>query len=240
MANPYLYYAIFGDFSAGIEISCSGHQVTALPDEIEIEKYTRLEHPDYVESFFKGYFGERLMRDDSALFESAKTCPDCLVIKGELKEDFTFAYLKNIVGLIQCLSEQGAKCIFDMQVVRWYRAAEWQTVFESMDPVDLQYHVMIYSSEMEEKQCWLHTRGLRKFGCSDISVLNVDESSVKEALDVVNELMQLQMKGQTLSEQIELSDQCNNRLISGKLFSDLNNYDFNNSYYEFEWKIRMH
>ncbi|MBU5439162.1 hypothetical protein KQI42_14160 [Tissierella sp. MSJ-40] len=233
--NPFVFFVVFGVTNDNLKISRSKHRVEEIPKGLEIQKYSKYEHKEYIEGFYQDYLGKYLEEKSGDLYKNVSGAEHCLVIRGEIEDDFTLSYIRNIIGIIQCLCEEGAIAVLDLQTFNWYSDSEWGSIFFNNDEFNPFHHVVILCSQIDDKNYWLHTRGMRKFGRPDISVINVLKDDIKPSSHVINQIIHYQAYGAIMSEHVKINIQEHNYTIDGTYTEDFENYDFNNAFYVFDW-----
>jgi hypothetical protein len=73
-----------------------------------------------------GFF---LKEKDLELYQRVVGSETCMVIQGKIEKSETLEYLKNAIGLVQCLFERGSIAILDMLTLTWYYPKEWSEKF---------------------------------------------------------------------------------------------------------------
>ncbi|MFR3783098.1 MAG: hypothetical protein ACLTXR_04690 [Clostridia bacterium] len=124
------------------------------------------------------FVGKILKEEQPELYEKIQKENIWAVINGEIMQDDNLKYLRNTIGIVQAFLDTGAIAVLDMQTFSLYSAEEFTEKIFSKD-LDVYSHVKNLISKMEDKNIWLHTRGLHKFGRPDVSIENIDESEVK-------------------------------------------------------------
>lgn len=170
--EPYLFYVVYGSFTDELTIDSAKYHSCGLPEGLDLAIYSADENCGTVELFRTGHFGQWLWEMDPALSTVVLAAPGCAILRGEVSDSPALDYLRDAVGLVACLLDQGGLAVFDPQAFQWWSPAKWrETIFEGADG-SLKQHVSILVSA-EDGRNWWHTRGLRKFGRPDLSVRRV-------------------------------------------------------------------
>lgn len=132
-------------------------------------------------------------------------------------------------------AKDGAVAVLDLLTFTLFSAEEWTK--KIFDPGFTPYsHTVILASEEEDDSIWLHTRGMRKFGRPDISMEKVLKSDVQNASQVVNQMIFYGALGVFFSKPVKLHTHSGmSCIVMPKFIEDMDNPDFNNSYYQILW-----
>ena len=235
-SRPFLFYVIFGVKNEELKVSRGRHHVDGFPDGLELVFCDREKNDAYMQSLLGDSLGKIFNREKHDLYESVKTTDQWAVIRGEVCEDADLDYIQNVIGLIQALIDNGAIGVLDLQTLSLYASEEWSNKFfeQEFNPYD---HVTILASEMEEELMWLHTRGMRKFGRPDIGVRKVSASEMEEAVQLINQMIYYGSMGAFFDKEVKFHTQNGNTyVVNPRFVEDYDNPDFNNAYYDFEWR----
>ena len=228
--KPFLVYVIFGISGDQIEVSKSKHHVDGMPEGLDSISLERPMHSEYIDGIIGGEIGKVLKRADSDLYEECKAAEQIVIMKGEIKEDSTLDYMRNVIGLIQACLDKGAKGVLDLQTFTLYSPKEWTDRFFEKE-VNAQNHVLIMFSE-EENGYWIHTRGMAEFGRPDYGISNVPEDKLEDYKQVIDQMVFYGGQGILFKGKAKL------HTFNGKTFevttefvNDFENDDYNNAYY---------
>ena len=233
--RPLLFYVIFGVKDEELTVSRERHQVDAFPDGLEFMMYNKSEHSEYMSSMLGGTLGEVLDERNHDLYEAVCNTDRWAVIRGEVQQDEDLHYMRNAIGFVQALVESGAVGVLDLQTFNLYTAQEW-TDHIFMPEFHPYAHVDVLVSETEDGACWVHTRGMRKFGRPDIGVEGVLKGELDNAVEVVQQLLYYGVLGAFFSRPVKLHTNSERTYIVRPGFvEDFDNPDYNNSYYRISW-----
>lgn len=228
--KPYLFYVVFGVSGDELEISRTKHNVDAIPEGLDSVSLMRPEHSDYIDGLIGGEMGKLLKREYSDLYETCKACDKVVIMRGEMADDSTLDYMRNIIGMGQAFFDKGAKGIFDIQTFSLYSPKEWNDRFFGKD-VNAQNHVLIMFSK-EEDGYWIHTRGMAEFGRPDYGISKVPEDKLEDYKQVIDQMVFYGGQGLVFRGSAKL------HTFNGKTFrvstefvNDFDNDDYNNAYY---------
>ena len=92
-------------------------------------------------------------------------------IRGDISDPPDLNYLRNVIGFITWCLDSDSIAVFDPQMFKWWIPSEWmEWIFDPAAAVP-RHHVFILTSEDENGTEWFHTRGMRKFGRRQISLM---------------------------------------------------------------------
>ncbi len=185
--KPILVYVVFGVTENEMQVSQEKHHVDGFPEDLQAMPLNRAEHGDYIDGFLGGDLGRILEEDDPELYARCKAAENCVIIRGEVKEDATFDYMRNVIGIMQAFIDQGAVGVLDLLTLSLYAPEKWTERFFEKE-VNAQNHVMILCSE-EEDGFWMHTRGMAEFGRPDCSVHHVRKEDLDEYKKLVDQII---------------------------------------------------
>ena len=228
--KPFLFYVVFGVSGDELEVSRTKHNVDGLPEGLDIISLARPDHSDYIDGLIGGGIGEHLKKADSALYESCKACDKVVIMRGEIADDSTFDYMRNLIGICEAFIDKGAKGILDLQTFTLYSPKEWNDRFFGKD-VNAQNHVLIMFSK-EDDGYWIHTRGMAEFGRPDYGISKVPEDKLEDYKQVIDQMVFYGGQGLVFKGSAKL------HTFNGKTFrvstefvNNFDNDDYNNAYY---------
>lgn len=109
--NPFLFFVVYGDFPAGRAISRSKYRCAGIPDGIEVRSYTKQSNSEVLANFLDGYLWEQLQKADPERAAAISQAPECIVIRGEIPDRDNLDYLRDVVGFITYLGDNGGLCV---------------------------------------------------------------------------------------------------------------------------------
>lgn len=234
--RPLLYYVIFGVSDEELNVSRERHKVDAFPDGLNFTMCKKAENSEYMSALLGGELGKILAERNHSLYETAYKANQWAVIQGEIEQDQDLNYMRNVIGFVQALVETGAVAVLDLLTFTLFTPEEWTENIFALD-FDPYAHVVILESVMEDGSVWLHTRGLGKFGRPDISLENVDNNEIEQAVRVVNQLLYYSVLGAFFSRPTKVHTHTGQAyIVNAKFHDDFDNPDFNNAFYQISWK----
>lgn len=228
--KPFLFYVVFGVSGDELEVSRTKHNVDGMPEGLDIISLARPDHSDYIDGLIGGGIGEHLKKADSDLYEACRTCDKVVIMRGEIADDSTLDYMRNLIGICEAFIDKGAKGVLNLQTFTLYSPKEWTDRFFGKD-VNAQNHVLIMFSK-EDNGYWIHTRGMAEFGRPDYGISKVPEDKLEDYKQVIDQMVFYGGQGLVFKGSAKL------HTFNGKTFrvstefvNDFDNDDYNNAYY---------
>ena len=235
--NAHLFYTIHGRFPEMPQLSRARYRCEGIPEQCDLQLYTRETEPQVFEIGLDGYLGRQLRKDDANLFAAASSSTQCLVLRGEVSDPPTLDYFRDVVGLVMAMLDGGGTAVFDPHAFKWWNPQQWrERVFEPAGAVP-RHHVSILVSEDPHagaQHRWYHTRGMIKFGRPDLSVHGVAPNLEAAVQDLCNRFIEMQAFGAVVPEGQPIKM---NSLPTGWCCfhrGSLDDPDFNNRHIEIE------
>lgn len=234
--EPFLIYVLYGDIDTDAALSRSRYRSNGIADGLEPAKYSRENFPGVFEGFESGFLWGRLKIKNPVLAAAVTTSPECLVLRGNPRDDISLDYLRDAVGLLTFFLDHGGIGIFDPQTFQWWTPADWRARIFDPAATSPKNHVMILHSQDDRPDTkWFHTRGMRKFGRPDISVRHVPPAHENGVIDLCNRLIELQALGAIVAEGREIKMASLPPGGTARHGGDLDDPDFNNTHIEIVW-----
>lgn len=236
--EPLLFYVLYGDINRKALLDREFYRSAGVPSGLDLMHYGPPSNADVPGTFRDGYLWEEFKAANPVLASTVANCESCLILRGEPTDSTTLNYLRDTVGLITYLLDQGGVCVYDPLMFRWWDKEEWRkVVFEPAAAVPRQHAVILFSAEEDDpSRKWFHTRGMRKFGRPDISVHHVRPEHEAAVIDLCERLIEHQAFGHVVAE--GQSIQMSSLPAGGTLHhqGDLDDPDFNNVHLEAVWR----
>lgn len=233
--NPFIFYIVHGNFTADFNIFPSKYRSAGLPKGIELMKYSPSKHPEVVKSFLEGYVWTNFKKENPGLSNQISSSKECFIISGEIADTSNLNYLRDIVGVITYLLDNGGISVYDPQAFTFFGKTDWaEKIFNPNGSVP-RNHVMILVSE-ENGTKWYHTRGLRKFGRPDLSIHNVPEKYEEQVTDLIGRFIEYQGFGGIIPDGQKITMKSLPEGMWCKNEGDFEDLDFNNKHVEIYWK----
>lgn len=228
--EPFLFYVVYGEVDPSIPLSSELYHSEGIPLGIDVMSYSADSDLDIVTSFRKGYVWDNFLARNPEFAAHVESCQSCIILRGTPTESETLNYLRDTVGLVAFMLDNGGCAVFDPQILRWWSPNEWKSeLFNPVGPVPT-HHIVILKSEEDEssRSYWFHTRGMRKFGRPDISLHNMTEENEESAISIINELISIQAFGAIFTENEQVSIHLPSQEIIAARKGSLDDPDFNN------------
>ncbi len=205
-----LFYFVPGEPpKEGLNLSRSRHRVEGFPQGLNVSAHERDADPEWFMRFFaRPGLGFGI---DEALAERADEVRGVArgtVLRGEFPDPPDLGYLRDGVGVVSALLDQGGMGVLDLSVARWWSPEEWVARFVERGGFAVGDFVSLVSSDDEAVHpgIWVHTRGMRKFGRPDLQVKHVrgpwsgDNPLIQAAAGVLNSLSERLCLGAVLRD----------------------------------------
>ena len=235
--EAFLFYVAFGDIAHRRPLDGQKYRCRGVPDGFMLTAYDKTRHKEYFGGPLQGYLWDRLKVENAGLAQRIEESTGCIVVRGSQKNPETLEYLRDCVGLLMFLLDNGACVIYDPQMFHWWSRDEWQErIFAPAAPVPRHHVTILFSAEEGSGDLlWFHTRGMRKFGRPDVSVRRVGSDYRDAVIDLCGRFIEYQAFGGVIPEGYEI------RMATlppgGTMHhaGDLEDPDFNNVHVEAVW-----
>jgi hypothetical protein len=231
--DAFVLYTVFGKAPKEFALS-KAYRTSGIPEGVEIYLQTRREAPDSFSIAAEGPIGAELSKQQ-ALATAVRAQNDCVLLRGEIKDPPLLNYLRDTVGLITWLLDQGCVGVLDTQIFRWWSPAEWRKTFFDHGQAYPRHHAVILVSPEDDGTEWFHTRGMRKFGRPDISVRFVPAQYRAAVTDLCNRFIEMQAFGATIREGQEINMATLPPGMKAHHWGSPDDLAFNNVHVEIAW-----
>jgi hypothetical protein len=230
-----LAYILFGDFGQLAACSASRYDTAGLPDGVQVGMNLRAEQPELFDEWETGPFGDQLRA--SGLYDAVAGSKAMLRVLGSVGDPESLDYLRDSVGVVTCLLDQGGVCVLDLQTFRWWSPADWTSqIFAAHEPQPRRHAVILFSDEEAAPGLsWYHTRGMRKFGRPDLSVHAVPPDLAPAVIDLLNRFIEMEAFGAIIDEGQEIRMASLPEGLTCRHGGELEDPDFNNVHVEIVW-----
>ena len=234
-AKAMLVWFVFGEFPAEPKLDLTAHGSHGLPQGVEILRIPkdRLAHWDGHP--LRGAIGEILREGNPGAFESARKAPECLMVRGELADADSLAYLRDTLGVIAALLDVGGVAVVDPQILEMFSVDDWRSRYAADVVAMPRSHVLVLCQDDVGGTAWIKTRGMRKFARPDVSIRRVPQAHVQRAGAVAARLADLQARGMRFGDGSTVDIE---GLLDGLKITrggSLDDPEFNNTHLEIEW-----
>lgn len=189
-----LCFAAFGYLQMQPPIDREKYRSAQVPPGFTMMVYDRTKQTIGFDEFFTGRPWRLASETNPAIAKSCEAAGQLVVFRGETPDPANLDYLRDAVGIMRYLFDQGATAIFDPLTYELWTPREWDyRLFAHGKPV-LHEHVMILRTPQGNGEQF-QTRGLRKFGRPDLSVQNVADRYGDAVLELLNLYIGFQTAG---------------------------------------------
>jgi hypothetical protein len=190
-----LLYFVFGHFAEQLELDLSAHGSAGLPRGVEMRRVPKAVLAHWDGHPLRGALADILRDGNPAAFEAARKASWCLMLRGELPDADSLAYLRDTLGVVAALLDAGGVAVVDPQILEIFSAADWRARYVGAELAAPRNHVSILCQDDDTGHAWIKTRGMRKFARPGISILKVPRDEMQRAGAVAAKLVDLQARG---------------------------------------------
>ena len=203
-----LFYLVFGDVPADLNVSRARHHVDQLPPELAVSIHARSDDPAWFDGWLSPPVGVEIAHVFGADADAVRATCRVAAVRAEFDDPPTLAYLRNAVGVVSAIAEHGAAAVFDVQALTWWRPDEWRRRFVDRSEFAIGDHIFTAVSRDpgDPERTSLRTRGMVKFGRPDLLVRHlpgppdVDRPDVARAADVIDGLANFLARGGVIAD----------------------------------------
>lgn len=234
-SRPQVFYAIYGDFVENpFQVSRSKYACEGVPRRIDIQIYKDDKLSNLMWPFKDDPLKTQLAKNSPLLFSMAKNSKSCVVIKGEIEQDESLNYLRDLTGFITALMDNGGAAVLDLYTFSLWGGDDWRKKFFNPESPVFGNHVTILDSQEDNGTSWLRTRGMIKFGRPDLSVHFVNNECKNGIVEMIKRFIGLQTEGGVVSEGQAIQMQGVPNGLRCYHRGDMQDPDFNNVHIEIE------
>lgn len=234
-AKAMLLYFVFGGFAAEPQLDLSAHGSHGLPPEVEMRRIPKAALAHWEGHPLRGALGEILREGNPAAFELARKAPECLMLRGELADADSLAYVGDTLGVVAALLGAGGAAVVDPQILEIFAADEWRTRYAGDAVAASRNHVLILCQDDAGGSAWIKTRGMRKFARPDISIRRVPQAEVQRAGAVASQLVEFGMRGMRFGDGSVIEAEGLPGGLKITRGGSLDDPEFNNTHLELIW-----
>jgi hypothetical protein len=210
-AKSSLFYLVFGEPPAHLNVKRARHHVDELHPELQVSIHARGDDPAWFDGWLSNPLGAEIDRAFGAEARRVYTAGRVAAVRGEFDDPASLNYLRNTVGVVSAIAESGAVAIFDVYALTWWKPDEWRRRFIERNEFHIADHVFTAVSQEEGAAdegptLRMRTRGMRKFGRPELQVRrvpgppDVDTPAVRRAADVVDGLANYMARGGVIGD----------------------------------------
>src|SRR4051794_33549888 len=123
-----LFYVVPGRLAAaGLQLSRSRHHI---PPGLQVSAHKRSDNPAWLDGFFgKPGLGSDLGKVFGPRADKLRAVRRCVIAKGEFPDPSDLAYLRDSLGIVSAVLDQGGLGVLDLFAIRWWSKEEWMERF---------------------------------------------------------------------------------------------------------------
>ena len=191
--TPSVFFAVFGNFGPQFPpVSSARYRTAGLPASVGVHYYGATEMPPLHQLIQK--LGRTTMLRQTELIDIACQSPSACLFRGDVADDRTLNYLRDVIGLVMCRLETGGAAVCDMNSFGLYAPQDWAQAMFARSEAEPTESVTIMASE-EAQGTWFHTRGMLTFGRPDLSLRAIQPPWRQAGLDLINRFIEFQAQG---------------------------------------------
>jgi hypothetical protein len=210
-----LFYFVPGEPpTGGLQLSPSRHHAESCPEELYVSRHSRPDNPEWFDGFFThpglGSGIDDVFGPGAGAVRSANRAT---LVHGDIPDPAGLEYLRDSVGVVSAVLEQGGLGVLDLYAARWWSKEEWLRRFVERSEFAVEDFVQFISSDddLRHPGVWVHTRGLRKFGRPDLQIKHVsgpwakDNPKLRAAGRVLNIVAEYLCRGAVVEDRQTMS-----------------------------------
>ena len=234
-AKAMLVYFVFGTFAAEPKLDLTTHGSHGLPQGVEILRIPKDRLAHWEGHPLRGAIGEILREGNPGAFDAARRASECLMVRGELADADSLAYLRDTLGVVAALLDVGGVAVVDPQILEMFSADDWRARYPADAIAAPRSHVLVLCQDDTGGTAWIKTRGMRKFARPDISIRRVPQAEVQRAGAVAARLADLQARGMRFGDDSTVDVEGLPGGLKVTRAGSLDDPEFNNTHLELAW-----
>ena len=204
-----LMYLIVGPPPQGeLQVSRKRHHVSELEPALRVSTHRRAEDP----AWFDGWFAPPLGAELDMLFldpDDVRAAEELTLVRGTFDDPKDLNYLRNTIGTVSAIADAGARAIFDVHALQWWRPSDWRQQFvdaPSQFRVADHVGVIVTDDARHHPGLWTHTRGMRKFGRPELQIRHLpgpystSNPAVRDSGDILHGIASYLAQGAVLRD----------------------------------------
>ena len=173
-ATASLFYLVFGEPPAHLNVKRARHHVDELHPELQVSIHARGDDPAWFDGWLSNPLGAEIPRVFGDMASRVYTAGRVAAVRAEFDDPPSLAYLRNTVGVVSAISEEGAVAIFDVYWLTWWTPQDWRARFMDRSEFHIADHIFTAVSRDDAADtARMRTRGMRKFGRPELQVRRV-------------------------------------------------------------------
>jgi hypothetical protein len=202
-----LFYLVFGEPPAHLNVKRARHHVDELPPQLQVSIHARGDDPAWFDGWFSPPVGLEIPLVFGAGADTVYRAPRVAAVRADFADPASLGYLRNSVGVVSAIAEEGAVAIFDVSALTWWRPEEWRRRFVDRSEFHIGDHIFTaVSEEPVGGTVSVQTRGMRKFGRPELLVRHLsgprdpEAPAVRAASEVMDGLANYAARGGVLAD----------------------------------------
>jgi hypothetical protein len=234
-AKAMLVWFVFGEFPAEPKLDLTAHGSHGLPRGVEILRIPKDRLAHWEGHPLRGAIGEILREGNPGAFDAARRASECLMVRGELADADSLAYLRDTLGVVAALLDVGGVAVVDPQILEMFSADDWRARYPADAIAAPRSHVLVLCQDDTGGTAWIKTRGMRKFARPDISIRRVPQAEVQRAGAVAARLVELQARGMRFGDGSTVDVEGLPGGLKVTRAGSLDDPEFNNTHLKLAW-----
>ena len=236
-ARAFHLWFVFGDFADDFRIDAARYRTRGAPEGIDVLRYAHASIRAWDGYPLAGTMGKLFEGENAPLLARAKAARDCLMLRGEIPDPASLDVIRDALGTITALVDQGGVAVVDPQTLSMFDPVEWRARFFASDEFVARNHVAILASDDDAAfgRKWIHTRGLRKFARPDIGISNVPPEYAGHAGQLADRFVEFQAQGGIVEDGREIVIEGLPASMRVKHAGSLDDPKFNNTHLAIRW-----
>jgi hypothetical protein len=192
-----IFFIVMGDFKDMDPMDVEKYKSSGMPDGFSAFPYRETQHEGLKRDICSGYIWDFTNKFRPELCGLIHQTTSSFLLRGDQKEQEDLDYLKEIVGFVAYLLDNGGIAVYDPLLLKWWNKKEWmEEIFKADGPAPFKHVEILKSPENEDPtKTWYHTRGMIKFGKPELSIRNMGKEQEEDALKLINKLIEYQCQG---------------------------------------------
>jgi hypothetical protein len=197
----YFRYRIYGEFPPLPAFSSTEYRSAGLFKGVKLFRYDQ-HNASQMSELRSGNLWEQSIGRNPALDARILMAQECLELKADFADQPNLDYLRDTVGLIMFLLENGGCAVYDYLSNRWWDALSWRRDIFSQ-PFSPRIYLNI-SKQINAGKITLLTSGLVIFARQEIKIIDIPEAEVDSAKEIIYKLAVALADGAVLQDGQEI------------------------------------
>lgn len=203
-------YRIYGEFPPLPAFSSTEYKSAGLFKGVKLFRYDQHNETQLAETR-SGELWQTASGRNNALDAKIMIAPECLELKADFPDQPNLDYLRDTVGLIMFLLENGGCAVYDYIFHRWMDAVSWRRDIFSQPFTPKTF--LKLSEEINGNNINISTSGMVIFARSEIKIININRDEVNVAKEIIYKLADAMAAGAVLQDGQEIRTKSLNRIL---------------------------